>query len=51
MLLHAMVARRRLGEIGDRAATIAADEWMTAHGISDPRQIAAMLAPGPYPPA
>ena len=49
MPLHAMMARRRRGELlGDAGIAIVheADAWCAARGIRRPDRFAAMLAPG-----
>jgi serine/threonine protein kinase/tetratricopeptide (TPR) repeat protein len=49
MALHAMVARRRRGQLtaGGTALIKNADEWMAAQSIRNPGRMADMLAPGP----
>jgi serine/threonine protein kinase len=53
MHLMAAVARRRLGQLlgGDegRAKVAAADQWMEAQKILNPRRMADMFAPGRWP--
>jgi eukaryotic-like serine/threonine-protein kinase len=48
MRLHAMVARRRRGELGGAAGAALVDEadrWMANQAIANPRRMADMLAP------
>ncbi|HEX7780654.1 MAG TPA: hypothetical protein VF424_15500, partial [Vicinamibacterales bacterium] len=49
MALHAMVARRRRGQLtaGGTALVRSADDWMAAQSIRNPARMADMLAPGP----
>ncbi len=55
MALHAACARRRLGQVigGDEGRTLiaAANEWMRGQEIKNPERMAAMIAPGRWPPA
>jgi serine/threonine protein kinase/tetratricopeptide (TPR) repeat protein len=50
MALHAAVARRRMGELGQgeagRALVARADAWMVGQGIKNPARMSGMLAPG-----
>jgi hypothetical protein len=48
MPLHLAAARRRLGELGRAGKIDEADEWMTAHGVRNPRAWAQMLVPGSF---
>jgi tetratricopeptide (TPR) repeat protein len=51
MALHAAVARRRLGDLGepDAAMIARADEWLRQQGVRNGAQFVAMLAPLPPP--
>ncbi len=49
MPLHAAATQWRLGQIGPHHQMASADAWMKAHGVSNPRGMADMLAPGAYP--
>jgi hypothetical protein len=48
MPLHLAAARRRAGEMGRAGKIEEADEWMTAHGVRNPKAWARMLVPGTF---